>query len=64
MTRTVALADLAALMGLSIAATVALPTVIDVSAAKVGVSPAAMIAEANRNAPLRAYLAEVCGKVS
>lgn len=64
MTRTAALAELAAIMGLSFAAATALPTVIDVSAAKVGMTPAAMISEAFRNAPLRAYLAEVCGKVS
>lgn len=64
MNRTSALADLALAMGLSPLQAVALPTVIDMSASKVGMLPGAMIAEAARNAPLRAYLAQVCETVS
>jgi hypothetical protein len=60
MTRIETLAALAALMGLSPKNAAALPTVIEVSARKVGMAEATMIAEAVRNAPLRAYLSELC----
>lgn len=64
MTRTTALAALAALMGLTPAHAVALPTVIEVAARKVGMSQPAMIAEAAINKPLRDYLAQICATVS
>lgn len=63
MTRTSALADLALAMGIVPAHAIALPTVVEVSARKVGMTQEAMIAEALRNAPLRVYLAEVCATV-
>lgn len=60
MTRINTLAALAALMGLTPAQAVALPVTVTVSARKVGMTEAAMIAELAVNAPLRKYLAEVC----
>ena len=47
-------------MGLVPADAVALPTVIEVASRKVAMPEAAFIAEALSNAPLRAYLAQVC----
>ena len=64
MTRIETLARLADLMGLSARDTVALPTVITVAAGKVRMAEAAFIAECAVNAPLRAYLAQVCATVS
>lgn len=63
MTRTSALVSLAQVMGLEPAHAIALPTVIEVSASKVGMSQPALIAEALRNEPLRAYLAQICATV-
>ncbi len=64
MLRIQTLAALAHLMGLAPADAVALPTVITVSAGKVRMSEPDFIAEAIKNAPLRAYLAEVCSKAA
>lgn len=47
-------------MGLEPADAIALPTVIEVAARKVGMADDAMIAEAISNAPLRDYLAGIC----
>lgn len=60
MTRITALADLALKMGLAPVDAVALPTVITVAAGKVRMAETALIAEAQRNAPLREYLAGIC----
>lgn len=60
MTRITAIANLAHKMGLVPADAVALPTVIEVASRKVAMPEAAFIAEALSNAPLRAYLAQVC----
>lgn len=60
MNRIDTIAALAHKMGISPASAVALPTVITVAARKIAMAEAAFIAEALRNAPLRAYLAEVC----
>lgn len=64
MLRIQALASLAHMMGLSPADAVALPTVITVAAGKVRMSEPDLIAEMIKNAPLRAYLAEVCTKAA
>ena len=61
--RTAALASLAALMGLSIPAAVALPTAVTVAAGKVRMSEDRFISEMGRNAALRAYVAQVCEQV-
>lgn len=61
--QTAALANLAALMGLSIPAAVALPTAVTVAAGKVRMSEDRFLAEMNRNAALRAYVAQVCEQV-
>lgn len=60
MTRIEAIAALAALMNLTPAVAVALPTVLTVAAGKVGMTEAAMIEECIKNQPLRAYLAQAC----
>lgn len=60
MTSTAALANLAALMGLTPTQAVALPTVIEVAAAKTGLTEITLIMEAAANEPLRDYLAEIC----
>lgn len=60
---TYALVSLARTMNLAPAAAIALPTVITVSAGKAGMSEAAFVAEAMGNAPLREYLAGICGNV-
>jgi hypothetical protein len=54
------LVSLALLMKLSPAQTVALPTVIEVSAGKAGMSQEAFIEACADNAPLREYLAGIC----
>jgi DNA (cytosine-5)-methyltransferase 1 len=65
MKRAAALADLAALMGLSPSATIALPTVIDMWAFKIGfMSSDAIISEATISEPLRTDLARACVKFS
>lgn len=60
MTKTAELAKLAALAGLSPRDAIALPTVIEVSASKMGMSELSFIREALVNEPLRAYLAGIC----
>lgn len=60
---TYAIVSLVSMMNLDPAAAIALPTVITVSASKVGMSEAALVAEAMVNAPLRDYLAGICGNV-
>lgn len=60
MTRSAALAALAYDMGLAPVDTVALPTVIEVAARKVGMFETAFLAEVKANAPLRSYLADAC----
>lgn len=60
MLRIKTLAALAELMGLTPADAIALPTVITVAAGKVRMSEPAFIAEAIENAPLRAYIADIC----
>ncbi len=57
---TCTLVSLARTMNLEPAAAIALPTVITVSAGKVGMTEHALIAEAMANQPLRAYLAGIC----
>lgn len=59
MTRTEVLASLAALMNLEPRFAYILPSVVEVSAGKVGMSEEAFIAECAENPPLRAYLASV-----
>jgi hypothetical protein len=61
--RTTILANLAALMGLSIQAAVALPTAVTVAAGKVRMSEDRFLSEMTRNAALRAYVAQVCEQV-
>ena len=56
------LADLAETMGLTIAETVALPTVVEVAARKVGMSRWNMIREMQSNAALRDYLKTACAE--
>jgi hypothetical protein len=60
MTRTSKLVTLAQYMQLSQADAVALPTVITVSAGKVGMTEDDMLNEAVINKPLRDYLVELC----
>lgn len=60
MNRIEAITALAIKMEMDPVDAVALPTVITVAARKVAMSEMALIAEAMANAPLRAYLAEVC----
>lgn len=60
MTRTAKLTTLAQLMALSPEQAVALPTVITVSAGKVGMTEDQMLNEAAINQPLRDYLAGIC----
>lgn len=60
MTRTATLAALAHTMGLLPVDAVALPTVIEVAARKVGMFEPAFLAEVKVNAPLRSYLANAC----
>ena len=62
MTVTSRLAQLASLMALSTVEAVALPTVIDVAARKVGMTAEAFVTEAERNLGLRAYLTGACAK--
>lgn len=58
--RTQALADLAARMGLRPADAIALPTVIEVAARKMGISFVAMINEAKASPELCDYLGDCC----
>ncbi len=60
MNRTTTLAALAQQMGLSPVDAIALPTVVEVAARKVGMFEPAFIAEMRANAPLRSYLANAC----
>lgn len=62
--RTAELASLAAQMGLSLSAAVALPTAVTVAARKVGMDEARFIREMNRNGELRAYVASACHKAA
>lgn len=64
MDKTLALASLASLMGLSVTAAVALPTAVEVAARKVGMSESQMMWEMNKNAALRAHIAKVCEQVT
>ena len=56
---TARLASLASKMSLTIEA-IALPTVIEVAARKVGMTREAMVAAAEDNGALRDYLAKIC----
>ncbi len=60
MSRIANLTALAQSMGLSPVDAVALPTVIEVAARKVGMFEPAFLAEVKANAPLRSYLADAC----
>lgn len=57
------LVRLAARMGLTPLAAVALPTVVEVAARKAGMTNEAMLAECDVNSALREYLAEICNDV-
>lgn len=57
---TAVLVSLAALMGLTPAEAVALPTVVEVCARKSGMIEADFISNAAENAPLRDYMVGIC----
>ena len=57
------IANLALTMKIDPLAAVALSTTIEVAARKAGMTTEAMIAECERNAPLRDYLASICRSV-
>lgn len=54
------IASLAAKMGLSPVAAIALPTTLDCAGQSLGLSRAQLVAHCETNAPLRDYLATVC----
>lgn len=56
--------DLAIQMGLTPSEAVALPAAVDVVARQMGATRVAAIRELTANAPLRAYMASICRKVT